>query len=59
MEKVPVAADAKSKSYYKYYERTMIDAPAEKLAFMKNPYGRLGEGMESEDRIHIFDKKIE
>lgn len=59
MARVPVTADAKSKSYYKYFERTMVDAPAEKLEILKNPYGKLGEGMEIDERNHIFDKKIE
>jgi len=58
-EKVKLASDAKSKSYYKYYERTMLPIPEEKQAILKNPYGKLGEGMEIEDRNHIFDKKIE
>lgn len=58
-EKVKLAPDAKSKSYYKYYERTMLPVPEEKQAVLKNPYGKLGEGMEIEDRNHIFDKKIE
>lgn len=58
-EKVKLAPDAKSKGYYKYYERTMLPVPEEKQAILKNPYGKLGDGMEIEDRNHIFDTKIE
>lgn len=58
IEKVKVAADAKSKSYYHFFERKMVDVPADKKEILKHPYGKLGEGMEIEDRNHIFDKKI-
>ena len=34
MAKVPVAADASSKSYYKYYEMGIEDLTAEQLAFV-------------------------
>ena len=58
-ERVKVAPNAKEKSYYKYYERTMLPVPEEKLPILKNPYGKLGEGMEIDERNHLFDKKIE
>ena len=54
-DKVKLAADAKSKSYYHFYERELAPVPKEKLAFLSNPWQNDGKGLEYEDRNKIFE----
>lgn len=56
MAKVPVAADAKTKSYYKYYENMEIaNLTEEQMAYIANCKGELGQGLEIEDRNRLLD----
>ena len=50
MAKVPVAADASSKSYYKYYEMGIAGLTPEQLDFVANSKRELGQGLEAKDR---------
>lgn len=56
MAKVPVAEDAKTKSYYKYYENMEVaNLTEEQMAYIANCKGELGQGLEIEDRNRLLD----
>ncbi|HAL74189.1 MAG TPA: hypothetical protein DCM45_03730 [Clostridiales bacterium] len=55
VSKVPVAAGARNKSYYHFFEREMAEVPAEKLEFLKDPWQNDGNGQEIADINRIFD----
>ena len=60
MAKVPVAADASSKSYYKYYEMGIENPTPEQMAYVVNSKGTAEEALELCDRNEIFnpDKQV-
>lgn len=55
MKKVPVAQDATTKSYYRFYERDMPEVPFEKRELLKSPFGARGDGLEISDRRRILE----
>lgn len=55
MAKVPVAEDAKTKSYYKYYDMEIANLTPEQMEYIANCKGELGEGLEIEDRNRLLD----
>lgn len=54
MAKVPIAPEAKNRSYYKYYEQGIADLTPEQLAFATGSKGKLSEGLEIADRNKVL-----
>ena len=52
---VPVAEDAKKKSYYKYYEQGILPPTPEQIAYVAQSKGTLGEGLEPIERNCFLD----
>ena len=52
---VPVAEDAKTKSYYKYYEQGIASPTAEQLAMVDASKGTVEECLEIEDRNKMLE----
>ena len=56
MAKVSVAADAHTKSYYKYYENMEIaNLTDEQMAYIANCKGKMEDALEIEDRNRLLD----
>ena len=55
MAKVPVAADAPTKSYYKYYEQGIADLTPEQRAFAANCKGTEDEALSIHDRNLLLE----
>ena len=53
MSKVPVAEDAKTKSYYKYYEMEIADLTEQQRAYIANCKGRAEEALSIHDRAKL------
>ncbi len=58
MAKVPVAADASSKSYYKYYEMGIEDLTAEQKAYVAQCKGTVEEALEAKDRNKFITEGV-
>lgn len=52
---VPVASDAHTKSYYKYYEQGIASPTPEQMAFVAGSKGSAGEGLEAKNRDKFID----
>ncbi len=55
MALVPVAEDAKTKSYYKYYEQGIASPTEEQLKMVANSKGTVEECLEIEDRNKLLE----
>lgn len=55
MAKVPVAADAGSKRYYKYYEMGIEDLTPEQMAYVANSKGTVEDALEASDRAKLLE----
>ena len=55
MALVPVAEDAKSKSYYKYYEQGIVSPTVEQLEMIENSKGTVEECLEIEARNKMLE----
>lgn len=55
MAKVPVAEDAKTKSYYKYYEMDIANLTPEQMEFVANSKGTPEEGLSIHDRNKLLE----
>ncbi len=55
MAKVPVADDANTKSYYKYYEMGIEDNTPEQMEFVLHCKGTEEEGLSIQDRAKVED----
>lgn len=53
--RVPVEEAAKSRSYYKYFNRPLLDIPEEKQELLKHPLLPSEKGLELADRNKIFE----
>lgn len=58
MKKVPVAADAQSKSYYKYYEMGIADLTEEQKAFVAQSKQPTEEALSAKDRAKLLSGGI-
>lgn len=54
MTHVPVSEEQKSRSYYKYFNRPLLDIPPEKQRVLENPLLPTEAGLELADRNRIF-----
>lgn len=54
-QRVPVTEEDKLKSYYKYFNRELVDIPEEKKKILEHPLLPDGAGLELADRNKIFD----
>lgn len=55
MAKVPVAADAAEKSYYKYYEQGIENLTPEQMAYVAGSRGTVEEALEACDRARLLE----
>lgn len=58
MAKVPVAADARTKSYYKYYERDIAGLTPEQMQFVAGCKGREEDALSIHDRNKLLEPGI-
>lgn len=55
MANVPVAADARNKSYYKYFEMGIESPTPEQMAYIAGSKGTVEEALEAGDRIKLLE----
>lgn len=59
MAKVPVAADANTKSYYKYYENMEVaNLTPEQMEYVKNCFGTVEESLSIHDRNKLLEPGV-